>query len=272
VDHRTADSIHSPWLQRYAVFLAAAALFSMTTGAVFTANEERPLYSFGVNHLVVGTLAGLLASGLAVWLTIIPERLWLKRLAWVILGAMILESGLGLPAQPLPPVVRLAHAFLAQVLLAAIVSIAVFTSRAWKRTSQLAGGKHSLGTLAALAAGAAMLQVALGVAFRHGFMGVMPHIIGALVAAIFVLALAMSVIYIPEHEPLRPAGVTLLIVTAIQVFLGLALLSMELISDVDPVTMIVATMIHAATSALTLAAVTVMALLVWRSIPTSVKQ
>ena len=71
-------------------------------------------------------------------------------------------------------------------------------------------------------------QAALGVAFRHGIIDVIPHVLGALVVAIFVVALAMSVLYRSGNEPLRPAGVTLLIITAVQVFLGLALFSMGL--------------------------------------------
>ena len=114
-------------------------------------------------------------------------------------------------------------------------------------------------------------QAALGAAFRHGIIDVIPHVLGALVVAIFVAALAMSVLYRPEHEPLRPAGVTLLIITAAQVFIGLALFSMGLMDDIDPVAVIIATMVHAATAALTLAATLVAVVLIVRSVPAKAK-
>jgi heme A synthase len=252
---------------RLAVLLAAVALLAVTNGAVFTSNAERPLYSFGASHIVAGTLAIVLAAGLAIRLSIAGERPWLNKLVWITLTGMIVEGGLGFPAQPQPPVVRLAHSLLAQLLFAAIVSLAVFTSQGWKKASKLDGGLPSLRTLSAITVAAVILQAALGVAFRHGFMGVVLHVVGALVTGILVLALAMSVIYRPEHERLRPAGVGLLIITAVQVFLGLALLSMVAIEDMDPVAVIATTMIHTAASTLTLAAAVAMALLVWRSIP-----
>jgi hypothetical protein len=106
------------------------------------------------------------------------------------------------------------------------------------------------------------------VAFRHGIMDVTLHFLGALVVAIFVVALALSVLYRSGHEPLRPFGVTLLIVTALQVFLGLGLFSMGS-PDVDPSAVIVVTIVHAATAALTLAATVVMVVLVLCSVPAS---
>ena len=60
--------IGSRWLQRYAVLVAAAGLFSIVTGAAFTTNEERPFYSLGQSHLIVGMVAGVLTIGLVIWL------------------------------------------------------------------------------------------------------------------------------------------------------------------------------------------------------------
>ena len=54
------------WLQRYAVLVATAALFSIVTGAAFTTNEERPFYSLGQSHLIAGVFTGVLTIGLAI--------------------------------------------------------------------------------------------------------------------------------------------------------------------------------------------------------------
>ena len=113
-----------------------------------------------------------------------------------------------------------------------------------------------------------LAQAALGVAFRHGVLDVTLHVLGALIVVIFVVALALSVLYRAGHEPLRPAGVTLLIITALQVFLGLVLFSITF-ADIDPGIVIILTIVHTATAALTLAATMVTAVLVLCSIPAS---
>ncbi|MGA2877604.1 MAG: hypothetical protein ABSG13_01500 [Bryobacteraceae bacterium] len=261
--------IASQWLHRYAFLLAAAALVSIVTGAAFTTNEERPLYSLGQSHLMVGMAAGILTVGLVIWLLQTERRLWMRRLAWIALAIVIVETLLGFITVPQPPAVRFAHASLAQLFFATATAIAVFTSSAGVRVPIIAGGRPSLRILAMITAAIVLGQAALGVAFRHGIIDVIPHVLGALVVAIFVAALAMVLLYRPENEPLRPAGVTLLIITAAQFFIGLALFSMGLAPDIDPEAVIVVTMVHAAVGALTLAATVVAVVLILRRVPAS---
>jgi heme A synthase len=258
--------IGSRWLQRYAGLLAAAALFAIITGDSFTTNEERPLYSFGQIHLIAGGFAAVLTIGLVTWLLLTEKRAWMRRLAWIALAIVIAESLLGFITGPQPPAVRFAHAFLAQLFFAATVLIAASTLRGWAQIPVVVGSP-SLRILAIITAILVPVQAALGVAFRHGLMEVTLHVLGALIVAIVVAALAMSVLYRPGNEPLRPAAVTLLVITAVQVFVGLALFSMSLAADIDPVAVIIVTIVHAATAAFTLAATVVVAVLVLRSIP-----
>ena len=265
-NRRLTDPIHSPWLRCCAVLLAAAALFAIITGAAFTTNEERPFYSFGQSHLMVGVSVAVLTISLVIWLLLTEKRVWIRRLGWMAVAIVIVESLLGLITVPQPPAVRFTHAFLAQFFFATTVAIAVFTSRGWARIPELARCRPSLRILAVIAALLLLAQASLGVAFRHGVMDVTLHVFGALVVVVFVVALALSVLYRSGHEPLRPVGVTLLIVTAVQVFLGLALIAMGS-PDIDPGAVIVVTIVHAATAALTLAATVVMAVLVLCSIP-----
>lgn len=269
---RANDPIASRWLQRYAVLVAPAGLLSVVTGDAFTTNEERQFYSFGQSHFVVGIVAGVLTIGLVIGLLRIEKRAWMRRLAWIALAIVIPECLLGFMTMPQPPAVRFAHAFLAQLLFAATGTIAIFTTHALAQVPTLAGGRPSLRILAMITGFLVLGQAALGVAFRHGIIDVIPHVLGALVVAIFVAALAMSVLYRPGNEPLRPAGVTLLIVTAIQLFVGLALFSMGLDADIDPEAVIIVTMLHAAISALTLAATVVAVALILRSVPASVNR
>jgi heme A synthase len=265
-NRRLTDPIHSAWLRCFAFFLSAAALFAIITGAAFTSNEERPLYSFGQSHFMVGACVGALTIGLVIWLQFVEKRAWMQRLGWIALVTVIVEGLLGFVTLPQPPAIRFTHAYLAQLFFATTVAMAVFTSRGWTRIPELARCRPFVRILATITAILVLAQVALGVAFRHGVMDVTLHVLGALVVAIFVVALALSVLYRSGHEPLRPAGVTLLIVMAVQVFLGLALFSMGS-PDVDPVAVIVVTIVHAATAALTLAATAVTAVLVLCSIP-----
>jgi hypothetical protein len=110
-----------------------------------------------------------------------------------------------------------------------------------------------------------LVQVSLGVAFRHGVMGVGLHILGAFVAALLVLGVSMLLINRPEHGALHAAAKLLLIVASAQVFLGLALFSIGPL-DIDPLAVILVTMVHTAAGGLTLALTVVVALRVLRNV------
>jgi heme A synthase len=255
------------WFERCSIILAVASLLSVVTGAAFTTNEERPFYSLGQSHLMIGVFTGILTVGLVIWLLRTDKRIAMRRLAWIALAIVIAETFLGFIAVPQPPAVRFAHAFLAQLFFAATVAFAFFTSRLGARFLAAGGCRPSMRMLAVVAGVLVLGQTALGVAFRHGILDVMSHVLGALVVAIFVAILAMLLIYRPENEPLRPAGVTFLVVIGIQFFLGLTLYSIGLASDIDPEVVIMMTMVHAAVAALTLAASVVTAVVVLCSVP-----
>jgi len=264
--------IERRWLQLCAILLAASGLAAIITGDAFTTNEDRPLYSFGQSHLAVGVLAGVLTIGLVAWLVLKEKRAWLRRLAWVALAIGMAESSLGFVTVPQPPSIRFAHAFLAQLFFAMTAAIAVFTSRAGSQFPVVTAARRSLRPLAVITAVVVLVQAALGVAFRQGIIDVIPHVLGALVVAIVVAALAMLVLYRPEHEQLRPAGATLLVITGVQFFIGLTLYTVGLTSDIDPEVVIVMTMVHAAAAALTLAATAVALIQIVRCVPTIVNR
>lgn len=252
-----------PWLHRYSVVLAACSLLLVITGTSVSDNEERPLYFLGQGHVIAAAVVGVLTIGLVFWLSRVEKRAGLRRLGWIILAAVVIESLLGLPPAPLPPAVRVAHAFIAQLFFVATVAIAVLTSRGWKRSPAPADRAplHWLGMIAPVAV---LAQVALGLAFRHGVMEVIPHLLGAFVIVFLVLGLTLPAIYRPEHSSLRPAAQVLLIVLSVQVFLGMALFTMASM-DIDPLVTILLNVTHAAAGALTLAGTVVMSLLVRRA-------
>jgi heme A synthase len=74
------------------------------------------------------------------------------------------------------------HAVFAQIVFAAVLGIAVFTSKWWisERPQLVDSGAPSIQTLAILNAVVIFLQVVLGAGFRHSEIPVWPHMVGAL--------------------------------------------------------------------------------------------
>jgi heme A synthase len=257
--------MRSPWLHRCAVLLAVISLASVFTGAAVTGNPERPYYSVGQTHLWLSIAAGALTITVVLWLASSRGSTALRRLGWSAIAAVAFEAVVGLQPLPQPPALRITHAAIAELLFSAIVVIAVCTGRRWAEPPKRAEGSSFLRFLGNAAPIVVLAQVALGTLFRHGVLGVGPHLIGAFVIAFFILGVTLSVIYKPEHSELHLTARALLTIASVQVFVGLTLFSMQSM-DVDPSLVILVTMIHAATGALTLAATVVMAILIQRHV------
>jgi hypothetical protein len=256
--------MESPWPNRCATLLAAAAFFSVLTGAAVTNNEERPYYLLGQGHIWLGAATAILTIVLLIWART-EKRLWLRRMTWIALAAVAAQALLGLQRQPQAPAVRIAHALVAQLFFPLTVGIAVWTSAGWKKAP---GRVDCSSALRLLTIGTPVLvlgQVALGTLFRHGAMGVGPHLIGAFLVAFFILGLGLPIVYRPDHSSLHLATRLFLTIASVQVALGLALFSMQSM-NVDPQAVILITIIHAATGALTLAATMMVAVLIRRTI------
>jgi heme A synthase len=193
----------------------------------------------------------------------VKERVWLQRLAWLALGGAIVEGLLGLIPEPMPASARIAHSLLGQLFFSTTVAMAVFTST----ESAQSPGPEERGALLKFVALAipllALSQVALGIVFRHGIIGMAPHILWAFVVALSFLFVIAATRDAAQAE-VRRAGVTFTVVAAVQIFFGFALFLMQAV-DADPTLIIVTTAIHAITGACTLAAALVMSLLIRRS-------
>jgi hypothetical protein len=253
------------WLHRCAILLAAVALLSVFTGACVTSNEERPLYSVGQCHLWLSAGVAVLAIATVLCMRSAGAGLWLRRLGWIVLAGVAVEAGLGLLPLPQAPAVRVAHASIAQLLFPLTVAIAALSSIRWKPAPAPMEGAGALLMCARITPFVVLGQVALGTLFRHGVLGVGPHLIGAFLVALFMLAMSLPVIYGPQYRALQLAAKLFLTAASVQVFLGLALFSMQSM-DVDPAVMIVVTMTHAAIAALTLSATVMLAVLIRRDV------
>jgi heme A synthase len=187
---------------------------------------------------------------------------WLRRLAWAALAANIVQDLVAFETWPPPAPVRIVHTLLGQLLFSTTVAIAVFTSQSWNQIPKPVREGSRLRRLTTTTAELVFLQVILGAVFRHGIIGSLPHILGALVVAVF-LGPAMAEVFRTSHPQLRSAGIALTMAATLQILLGFALLTMESL-DIDPEVVIVATTAHVTLGSLTLAAAAITAILVRR--------
>jgi cytochrome c oxidase assembly protein subunit 15 len=284
-----------PGLHRFAVTLAVCTLLLVVAGASVTSNQAglsvpdwplsygqvMPQMTGGVlfehGHRMVAAFVGMLTVGLAIWLARVERRAWMKKLGWIALAAVIVQGLLGglTVKLLLPPAVSVSHACLAQLFFSTTVAIAIFTSRSWREGAELVQdyGTPSLRSLAILLPALLLVQVALGAAFRHGAMTVMAHVIGAMIVAPAVLIVCAFVLHqFPEHPALRPAAVALLSITLAQVMLGLGAYLVRATADRHPVALVIVTVAHVATGALTVASSVVLAIQIRRNVTEPVRE
>jgi cytochrome c oxidase assembly protein subunit 15 len=182
------------WLHRFAVFLALAVVGLISAGALVTSKEaglsvpDWPLSYGSLNpprwwqienvraehghRLLAGTVA-LLTVVLAGWMSRREPRRWVRRLAWIAVGAVLLQAILGgiTVLLFLPTPVSVGHAGLAELFLCLTVTLAVVTSRWWRGESvtrpELVGVRNSAIALTVLV----YCQILVGAVMRHSGAG-----------------------------------------------------------------------------------------------------
>jgi cytochrome c oxidase assembly protein subunit 15 len=186
-------------------------------------------------HRLFGALVGLTTVVLAVLLQRADDRAWVRRLGWVAVAMVTIQGLLGglrvtgrftLDAVRLEPNLTLAvvHGVLAQVFLATLVALAVFTSRAWRREVV---GERRPGTvdraLCAALVGLLIVQIVLGAVQRHLDRGLELHIVMAVVVAVVALTSGVRAWASKPEEPhLRFFGHAVSDGVILQIVLGLA--------------------------------------------------
>jgi heme A synthase len=112
-----------------------------------------------------------------------------------------------------------------------------------------------------------LAQVALGAAFRHKALGLMPHIIGAMVVSAAIMTISAFVLHqFPEHPSLRKSAIVLMSVTGVQVFLGIFAYLTRAQAAQNPLIMVIVTVAHVAAGALTLASTIALSILILRNV------
>jgi len=260
----------SPWLHHYAIFVAFCALIAIAAGALVT-SLARPLAGpiaaaapAAINsaqfwHHMIGGVVVVLMLVLAIGRS--------TQLAWIGLGIGILDGVLGARAitNALPQLAGILHALLAQLFFGAIVAIAVVTSESWMRGPAPIDDtwRPSLGSLSVAVPAIILLQTMLGASYRYRTLGVIWHILNAMLVLLLILIVAVFLVrQFPQHPTLRPASVTLAVITSIQVMLGFTTFMMLILFPETSLAVVITSVLHVATGSLTFAAGLALAILI----------
>jgi cytochrome c oxidase assembly protein subunit 15 len=204
------------------------------------------------SHRLIASTVGFLIMVLAFWLWRVEPRLWVRRLGYIALGAVITQGMLGgiTVLWYLPDPISIAHASLAQIVFCLTVAIALATSPGWRRAyarghAAPAPDDRTLQAVAVATTALIYLQIVIGATMRHTdaglaipdfpwvFGGLVPqqwdakiaihyaHRVGALIVSVAILATTGHVFYHHrERRELRRPAMLLLVLLALQITLG----------------------------------------------------
>lgn len=198
-------SNYNAGVHRFAVFTVCWTILLFVAGALVTSKDAAlsvtdwpkshgqwvPALSslqggdfFEFSHRFVAGGLGIITLALAILLFVKESRVWLRWLGAIAVLGVVVQAVLGGQV-----VIRLLHYWLpvihacfAQIVFAAVLGIAVFTSKWWvsERPQLEDKGSRSIHFLATLNAAVIYLQVILGAGFRHKDIPIWPHAVGAL--------------------------------------------------------------------------------------------
>lgn len=249
----------NPWIHRFAIFVAFVALIAIVGGAVVT-SLERPIAAtpaatinpaFEFWHAIAGSVEIVLALGLALGSS--------SPFGWIAVVAGALDGVLGLKAITIaiPELSGILHALLAQIFFGSIVAIAVMTSESWSRGPELIEDtwKPSMRSLAIAIPLVLLLQITLGAAYRYHAIGVIWHILNAMIVLLLVLIVSVFLTrQFPDHPTLKPAAVSLAVITSVQVFLGFMTFLMLILFPETDLSVVISSVLHVTNGALTFGA------------------
>src|SRR5262249_56630616 len=277
-------------LHWFAILLSCMTVALLVAGALVTSNEagdsvpDWPL-SFGrwlirsnnfvanvryeYSHRFVAGIVGVTTLLFAVCVYFGDRRGWMRRLGLVALAGVVAQAAIGGLRVLFPEyraLIAIPHALVAQSFFAVVVSMAVFTSRSWfePREVDAEKGAVALRRLSSLTLVAMLVQLVLGAGFRHGAIGIIPHIAGAVVVTSLIGVTATLVIRDHRFERYLTGPAKLALgLLVIQLGLGVAAYLARLASASNPQPlepMISLTVAHLVIGALTLATLVVLTL------------
>ncbi|HKW64589.1 MAG TPA: COX15/CtaA family protein [Candidatus Acidoferrum sp.] len=289
-------STYNPGVHRFAVFTVYWTILLFVAGALVTSKDAAlsvtdwpkshgvwvPALNslqggdfFEFSHRFVAGGLGIFTLLLAVLLMVKESRVWLRWLGWIAVLGVVVQAVLGGQV-----VIRLLHYWLpvihacfAQIVFAAVLGIAVFTSKWWvsERPQLEDKGSPSIHLLATLNAAVIYLQVILGAGFRHKDIPIWPHAVGALVVmgTVTWTAVALRKRFEASLE-FKKARILLHSIFGIQFLLGLlaywSRLTTAEATQPMPV-MVWLTVIHTVVGAILFAFSVLVVLMCYRSVP-----
>jgi len=251
---------------RYIAVVWSAALLAILSGAFITSGKiglspAQPVPS-SAPHVIIASLALLLTLALCIS---VPR---FRLAAWLGFASLALSGAIGAMA-PLTPGLIVLHAVFAHLSLVLITGAAVLSSLASTKQAEPLdpGSWTALRPMALITPPFVLLQITMGALYRHEIVGVMPHMLGAMIVAI--LTLVVSVILLQNFRSSREltnSATALISIVLAQVCLGIAVFIMLLLGvGSGPIFAWLATA-HVSVGALTFVASVVTAIYVKRFI------
>lgn len=287
---------YRPLLHRYAVFVLLWTILLFVFGALVTSNDAALSVSdwptshgrlvphlnqlqggdrFEFSHRAIAGGLGILLIIEAVWIWLKEDRRWLRWFALAAVAGVVAQAVLGgqVVIQLLHYWLPVLHACFAQIMFAAILGMAVFTSKWWTdaRPQLEDKGSPSIHSLLILNAVVTYLQVFLGAGFRHRDMPIWPHIAGAgMVLGVMIWTAAALRRRFDHSRELSFGRVLLHSMVGMQILLGGAAYWSRLATQDAPQpmpVMVAWTVIHTVFGALVFASAILVVLMCYRVVP-----
>jgi hypothetical protein len=243
-------------LNLFSISAALATLALVVTGAAVTSSNGQ---RFQCLHITVAIAITAVIVGLAISVKSLAARC---TLLFALLAEILLGYLKGSTAEML-------HAILAALLFAAVCAIGLRTSPSWQRDPEVVQdfGWPSLRSLSSAASFLIALQIGLGAGIRHSVVGVMPHLLGAVLTVIFIVIVSIFTMnQFPKHATLRPLASRLLAIAGVQAFLGMTVFLMRMMNVSGTTAWLAISAAHVANGSLTFAVSVMLAMEIRRDV------
>jgi heme a synthase len=289
---------YHPGIHRFSIFIVLWTIFLFVAGALVTSNNAalsvpdwpktfgqwfppmRMLAGgafFEHSHREIAGVLAIMVLLLAVWVWMRDSRPRVRWLGVLAVAGILVQAVLGgeVVRQLLRYWLPVIHAFFAQIVFAAVLSIAVFTSRWWlAEHAQLQdNGSPSIHLVVIVNAVVLYIQALLGAGFRHNEIPIWPHLAGSLLALGTVVWTAIVLRRrFGLSRALSLARILLHAIFGMQFLLGLGAYWSRLSTSAAPqpmAVMVTFTVIHTVFGAILLAFSVVLALMCYRLVPRS---